>query len=205
MAGTATHGGTIATNEPLGSLGPKLSQLLDDATFSGFSDTEAGSEISIPQGQASAPTAVDDDFWLDTVTRLLRVYEGASSQKAWQAFGEGLGMLNNTGTIRAAGDVVGATVPSVANLAYNAGSGNKVVGVVQESTADGAFGLVRFAGRSMVKISGTVTRGDFLKFDLTSGNRAVSAGTTLAGTFGMALTSGVSGGTVSANLRGYNG
>lgn len=196
----------IAANESLNTLAAKITLMFQSATFQNFSDDESATSIAILRSQSSAPSSVVDDFWHDTTSRTLRVYNGFSPSQRWNPIGIGMNLQNQTGGARVAGEVVGVSA-GAGDLQYNQDSSNLIAGVVGESTSDMALGLLRMSAKATVNVTGAVSRGDFLTKNSAGGNNnAISAGTTLDGAFGIALTAnaGPGAGTVSAYLFPYN-
>lgn len=199
--------GIIAANESLNTLASKIALMFSSAVFQNFSDDESGAMILIPRVSATPPPSVVDDFWSDTASVTLRVYNGPGGSERWNPQAIGMTVANATGSTRVAGDVVGFNA-GPGDLQYNADSSSRIAGVVGESTAvPPAFGLLRMSGRAVVKVNGAVARGDFLaKRGVGGSNEAVSGGATLDGSFGIALTAfaGPGSGTVVAYLWPYN-
>lgn len=189
MAGAITRTTTISATQPLSSLGIKLSQLIDDSTIGGISDDESGSQCAIMRYQGTAPSSVANDFWHDSTRIMLRYYSGASGQERWDPIGHGVSLKNGTAGTRISGDVVSG---NPAAMTYDNDSTGYIVGVVGESAAAGSFGLVRMTGKATVAATAAMTRGDFVKGSASAGNLAVSNGTTLDGSFGIALESAAS-------------
>lgn len=198
--------GIIDTAESLNTLAGQMNLLFSSATFQNFSDDEAGSEISILRAQSSAPTSVVNDFWSDTTSKFLRVFQGAAADRqGWRPIGIGMAIGNGTGGTRVAGDVVGFTTPN--DFSYNSDATAKIAGVVGESITNGSIGLLKLGGCvATVKVAGAVARGDFLKKSGSAGNEAITSTTVLNGTFAIALTAaaGPGSGTVTAYLFPYN-
>ena len=190
MAGALTRTTTISATEPLSSLGPKLSQLIADATIGSLSDAEAASDTILFRYQATAPSSVTNDFWHDSATKCLKYYSGASGFERWIPVGVGQSLKNSTGSAQVAGNIVGFA-GAVTAMSFNNDAGGAIIGSVGEAISDTAFGLVRTKGLATVAATGTMTRGDFIK-GKSSSYLAISNGTTLDGSFGIALESAVS-------------
>lgn len=199
MAGIATPSTTlIVSNEPLSRLISKVSQLLETAVLSGFSDDESSSETVILRTQASPPTLVDNDLWHDTTTKSLRHCFGASGDLKWEPFSDGITLMNSTSAQRVLGDVVGFS--SIANpfeFDDNSAPTGGICGVVQETIELGARGYIKTSGLSTVRVTGPLVRGDLIGLGTIDFTAHLS--NFLFGSIGLALTN-PSGGTVTALL-----
>ena len=111
-------------------------------------------------------------------------------------------MTNKSGSQVTAGDVVVAyTSTDNAFATTTTGANVKVVGVVQETIADAAAGIVKHYGTSTVKVTAATSRGDWLVTSTTAGKAAPSAAATPpSGAFAIALTASVGAGTITAAL-----
>ena len=109
-------------------------------------------------------------------------------------------MTNKSGSQVTAGDVVVSyTSTDSAFQKTTTASHKQVVGVVQETIADAAAGIVKHYGTSTVKVTGATSRGDWLRTSTTAGKAdPVTQTDPPAGAFAIALTSGSS--TVTAML-----
>lgn len=111
-------------------------------------------------------------------------------------------MTNKSGSQRVAGEVV--VVDTTTNSSYTttttAGHA-KVAGVVQATTANNAAGIVKHYGTSLVQVTGTTARGDWLTTSTTAGKALpTTASSPPAGAFAIALTAVTGVGTVTAML-----
>lgn len=117
-------------------------------------------------------------------------------------------MTNKSGSQRTAGDVVVVSTGTDDSFTTTTTAANVgVLGVVQETVANDASGLVKQVGVvEQLKVTGATTRGNFLTTSTTAG-QAVDSGTSAngtnsapAGAFAIALESTVGAGTVKALL-----
>lgn len=208
MSGQLNRGITISASESRNTLGNKLSQLVDLATFSGFDNTNSDQTSSIVYRQSTNPgTTRDGNFWVNTTGNALQVHYGATSQRRWDGFGRGISLLNSTGTTFTNGMVVGFhTGTTVSPLTYNGDAGNVVIGVVGEIVGNGSFGFIKMCGISMVNVKGNVNRCAYLIKGASGSFFALATSTTTTSqtlSFGIALTScgsNASGSTVMAYL-----
>jgi hypothetical protein len=111
-------------------------------------------------------------------------------------------MTNKSGSQRSAGDVVIAdTTADNAYTTTTSANINTVVGVVQETTAIDAAGIVKHFGKSTVKVTGATSRGNWLVTSTTAGQAsAVASASQPDGAFAIALTATVGAGSVTALL-----
>jgi hypothetical protein len=111
-------------------------------------------------------------------------------------------MTNKSGAQVTAGDVVVAdTTANNSFTTTTTASNPKVVGVVQETIANAAAGIVKHYGTSTVKVTGATSRGDWLRTSTTVGQAdPVTSTNPPSGAFAIALSSSAGAGTVTAIL-----
>jgi len=102
-------------------------------------------------------------------------------------------LTNLSGGIRVLGDVVVVDVTADNSFTTTTDAGDiDVIGIVMETIADDAEGLVCISGYCQVRINNSVTRGHYLQASATEG-RADGSTARVPGTFARALESGVLG------------
>lgn len=111
-------------------------------------------------------------------------------------------LTNKSGGQVVAGTVVIADTTADASFTTTAtGSHEKVIGVVQETIANNAAGVVKHHGTSQVLVNGATAKGDWLGTSTTPGQaQPSSASSAPTGAFAIALTATVGSGTVTALL-----
>lgn len=111
-------------------------------------------------------------------------------------------MTNKSGAQRVAGEVVVAdTTADSSFTTTTTANDSKIVGVVQETIADDASGIIKHHGPSLVKVTGATSRGDWLITSTTEGQADPdSSSAPPSGAFAIALTATGGAGTVTAML-----
>lgn len=208
-----TRGVTIAANESLGTLGPKLAQLVDLSTLSGLSQSDATLPVVIPQSSTTTPAGTTDGYMFAVPTNmntdgcgLLNVYGGSSTQKRWEPISDGPSLKNTTGGARGVNEIVcissGTAALSADSFCF---TGNIMVGaIVEASVLNNAYMWMRNFGIHTFKCSGSVARGDYVGLNTANSTyQCISFGATLDGAFGVAIGPS-SGGQVGVLCFGHN-
>lgn len=199
MAATVTRGYTFASTELC--TNTKLHTLVDSATIANIDVTNFASGSGLVIRSTSAPSDTDS-LWVDTnmTPPVLKLYTGSE----WQGAGPYGVFTNKSGSQRTAGEVVVVDTTTDGSFTTTTTADDpKVLGVVMETIANNADGVIALPGARITSIltAATTARGDRLSTSTTAGKCtpggvncfAVALGTTTgAGTLGEAILIGTS-------------
>ena len=178
-------GGEDFSATPTGVTGARLDNHINGATLSNVAQADAASSHGFIVRSASAPSDTDAGWW-DTANNVLRVHDGSS----WLPVATGALLTNKSGGQVVAGDVIVADTSNDNAFATSTTEGDSsVLGVVAETIAADATGIILYGGIQQVLITGTVNRGEFLKHSTTA-KKATSTTDKQSGSFGIALETG---------------
>lgn len=195
MPASVTRGYTFGSTELV--THTKLHSLVDSATITGIDQSNLAASIGTVTRSASAPSDTDA-LWLDTTTMVLKLYNGTE----WVPAGPYALLTNKSGSQRVAGDVVIVDVSTAGSFTTTTSANNQLVaGVVMETIANNADGVIALPGARVTTLSVTATTaiGDYLTTSTTAA-AAIPSATPGKGVFAIALASRSGVGTITEAL-----
>lgn len=166
MPATITRGYTFGATELV--TNTKLHNLVDNATISGIDATNLASGSGLIIRSTSAPSNTNA-IWVDTnqTPPTAKVWTGSE----WQPVGPYAVLTNKSGSQRTAGEVVIPSTTTDGSFNTTTTADVPALGVVLETIADNADGVVALPGARITSLvtAATVTRGQTLSTSTTAG------------------------------------
>lgn len=197
MAGGVTGAEDFTANASV--TGARLNAHVNNATLANIAQSDIAANSGLVVRSASAPTDTDA-LWFDTSNLIARIHNGTG----WIPVGIGAVLTNKSGGTVNAGDVVVADTTNDNSFKTTTTDGDQtVLGIVAETVAADATGVIIYSGLMDVQVTGSVTRGQFLKSSTTA-KKATAGSTKSIASFAIALEAGTDT-TVSALVIGVGG